>query len=276
MAKHGQADFIIPVIRTIYDNGGRCLMSTIKDQVGNYITLTPEDLEPMPSRAKTEPCYRQIVGNLVSHKTPALFKAILDDKGDQARIYVLKLNEEGMKFAEQFQTIQHSVILDVPDMEEMLNGIENSQSEPNSNDLVDDLDSKVIDAANKDKFKRSSIAVSSLGKTINKLNNYTCQFGKLVGENHTSFVDNNGNNYVEPHHLIPMKASRDFFPRNLDRPSNIITLCPNCHYILHHGSEDEVKRVLKVLYDKYIVFLNSDDIYITFDELFNKYYKRKG
>ena len=79
--------------------------------------------------------------------------------------------------------------------------------------------------------------------------------------------------YTEAHHLIPMCASKDFFPRNLDRPSNIITLCPNCHTLLHHGSEDEKKRILRILYDKYIPGLNRDEIYISFEDLYNKYYK---
>ena len=162
-------------------------------------------------------------------------------------------------------------------MDDLLDLVE-PESDPiaDLNKLVDSFDSKVISAAENKNFKRASLTNAGLGQTVNRINNYTCQYGKLIGEKHESFADNNGNNYVEPHHLIPMKASRDFFPRGLDRPSNIVTLCPNCHYLLHHGSEEEVKRVLKVLYTNYIGALNSDDIYITFEDLYNKYYRRKG
>ena len=39
----------------------------IKDRVPDYITLTPEDLKPSNTRGR-EPMWRQIVGNVISHK----------------------------------------------------------------------------------------------------------------------------------------------------------------------------------------------------------------
>ena len=107
---------------------------------------------------------------------------------------------------------------------------------------------------------------------ILEINNYTCQFEIITGKSHKSFNSKEGNQYVEAHHLIPMKASKDFFPRNLDRPSNIVCLCPTCHAKLHHGDLNERKKLLKLLYDKYIMQLNEEEIYIGFEELFNKYY----
>lgn len=286
MAKHKEADFIIPVIRVIYENGGSCVMSTIKDQVSNYITLTPEDYEPMPSRSKTEPCYRQIVGNLVSHNPSAFSKYVdrenyIDKKGVQSKVYTLKLNEEGIKYAESFESKQHVVVLNNSCLEtdasydfEEINSKFNTMI-MDSASLVDYQDVKVVNAANNRQFKRSNLTDNSLGQSIIKLNNYVCQYGRIIGENHQYHNDKNGNNYVEPHHLIPMKASKDFYPRSLDRPSNIIPLCPVCHNLLHHGSNDEIRKVLKSLYDEYIQGLNNDDIYITFDDLFEKYYKRR-
>lgn len=278
MAKHKESDFIIPVLRVIYSYGGECTTSIIKDEVGNYITLTPEDLEPMPSRSKTEPCYRQIVGNLISHKTKELFQFIdvvplYDDKGNETRKYKLKLNEKGIKMVEQFVPKQHTITLDYPNVEEMFNVVREPEFEYNASKNVDELDNRVLEAANNDNFKRSAIANSVLGQAINRINNYTCQYAKFVGEDHKSFINKNGNMYTEAHHLIPMSASKDFFPRNLDRPSNIVTLCPNCHSTLHHGSEEEKRRILLVLYKKYIYGLNQDEIFITYEDLYEKYYK---
>ena len=59
--------------------------------------------------------------------------------------------------------------------------------------------------------------------------NYLCEYGTLIGKNHITFDAKNGNKYLEAHHLIPMKAQKDFLPNNLDRIENIVGLCPMCH-----------------------------------------------
>ena len=77
--------------------------------------------------------------------------------------------------------------------------------------------------------------------------------------------------YMEVHHFIPLKATSDFFPRNLDRPSNMICLCPTCHDIIHHGSRAEKEKILGILYNDVIDMLNGEEIYISFSTLM-KYY----
>ena len=54
-------------------------------------------------------------------------------------------------------------------------------------------------------------------------------------------------NYVEAHHLIPMKL-QDSFSNGLDVTANILSLCPNCHDLFHYGNDDEKFVVLEKFY----------------------------
>lgn len=111
-----------------------------------------------------------------------------------------------------------------------------------------------------------------LGKTVLVNSCWRCDLDGFDGHTHTTFDTKTGNKYLEAHHLIPMKAQKDFFPKNLDIYDNIIPLCPNCHRAVHYGSISEKKRFLKPLYDARISKLKAHGIYISFDDLINKYY----
>lgn len=47
---------------------------------------------------------------------------------------------------------------------------------------------------------------------------------------------NSSDNYTEPYHLILLSAYRDFSGIDLDREQNIVSLCSNCHNMLHYGA----------------------------------------
>ena len=54
-------------------------------------------------------------------------------------------------------------------------------------------------------------------------------------------------NYTEPHHLIPLKF--DFlFKKSLDVEANIVSLCSNCHDLIHYGADAE--RVIRKLWEE--------------------------
>ena len=76
---------------------------------------------------------------------------------------------------------------------------------------------------------------------------------------------------MEGHHLIPMKAQKNF-EKNIDRSDNICCLCPNCHRAIHYGTKKEKKARLTLLYKEKMEKLKENDIYIDFEELINKYY----
>lgn len=76
---------------------------------------------------------------------------------------------------------------------------------------------------------------------------------------------------MEGHHLIPMKAQKNF-ENNIDRSDNICCLCPNCHRAIHYGTIKEKRTRLALLYNSKIKRLNDNKIYIDFEELINNYY----
>jgi len=78
--------------------------------------------------------------------------------------------------------------------------------------------------------------------------------------------------YVEAHHLVPLKAQKDFGDDNcLDHQNNIFALCANCHRLLHHAVGDEKRPLLQKLYDTRRNKREKAGIKLTFDQLFEYY-----
>ena len=78
---------------------------------------------------------------------------------------------------------------------------------------------------------------------------YQCE----VSASHRSFKRaGDGKNYTEAHHLIPFEQYNHFAEKGLcvDRVFNIVSLCPTCHRMIHHGSKEDVAKLLEHLYQK--------------------------
>lgn len=73
-----------------------------------------------------------------------------------------------------------------------------------------------------------------------------------------------GTLYTEAHHLIPL-CFQSNFEYSLDVEANVVSLCPSCHRMLHHGKE--IYQVLKMLYEERKDRLSACGIDITFEEL---------
>ena len=73
---------------------------------------------------------------------------------------------------------------------------------------------------------------------------YQCE----INSEHTSFTTSNGRQYVESHHIIPLKY-QDQFDFNLDAVENLIALCPNCHKAIHYGSRKTKEILLKQIHN---------------------------
>lgn len=267
--QHSQRDFVIPALLVIDSHIEGCNSATIKDEVHLYIELTADDLAPYASRRKSEPRYRQTVGNLISHRYEPLFKyleeinrAKSDGKGTE---YVWKLNNEGKAYVANIKKVQEAgqILIETSSVAHEQMVMEDIQSP-----LISSIDQKKIDNVG----KKGRATDSVLKDAILKLAEYRCFYGRCIGENHVSFMTSEGRPFMEVHHFIPMKASNDFFPRNLDRASNLVCLCPMCHERVHHGSIEEKEAVLRVLYDKMIDGLNDEEIYISYSKLLD-YYK---
>ncbi len=94
---------------------------------------------------------------------------------------------------------------------------------------------------------------------------YKCE----ICASHPTFIrKSNRKPYTEPHHLVPMKAQKDFTV-SLDVENNVVSLCSNCHNQIHYG--ENVDDVLKYLYDRRKDTLSLVGINLSYDEL-KKYY----
>lgn len=80
---------------------------------------------------------------------------------------------------------------------------------------------------------------------------------------------NSNTNYTEPHHLVPLSASKDFPDVDLDREQNVVSLCSNCHNLLHYGAD--IDGLLTLLYNQRKELLAAVGIVLTYDQL-RKYY----
>jgi 5-methylcytosine-specific restriction protein A len=69
-----------------------------------------------------------------------------------------------------------------------------------------------------------------------------------------------------------MKAQKDFQDINIDREENILCLCPNCHRKAHYALESEKRTLLQKVYNLREKNLKRANIYISFKDLYKKYY----
>ena len=108
--------------------------------------------------------------------------------------------------------------------------------------------------------RRKEISINALQRA-----GHLCE----VDNEHPGFVrKSDGTNYTEPHHLIPM-CMQSFFENSLDVEANIVSLCSNCHNLLHYGKDKE--DMLKQLYDLRKKELKQAGIEISFKDLIAMY-----
>ena len=89
------------------------------------------------------------------------------------------------------------------------------------------------------------------GKVAAEKSNYECE----LDSTHKTFITPDNLNYIEKHHLIPMKYYFDFKDYTIDHSFNIYTLCPVCHRQIHFGTDDDKKELIEKLFEK------REDIY---------------
>lgn len=98
---------------------------------------------------------------------------------------------------------------------------------------------------------------------------YLCEYDS----SHTTFISSTtGRNYVEAHHLIPMRFQQHF-NYSLDVPGNIVALCPNCHRAIHYSDLHHKEEMLKLLYRKKANELQLYGIAISLQDLIDFYCK---
>lgn len=97
--------------------------------------------------------------------------------------------------------------------------------------------------------------------------NFLCE----ISNSHPLFKSRTTNqNYVEGHHLIPLKQE-DNFSFSLDIEANIVALCPHCHKLLHHGKKEDIRPLLNLLFQKRKQALADKGIQLTWEQLCSYY-----
>lgn len=109
-----------------------------------------------------------------------------------------------------------------------------------------------------------------LAKTALVQAKYACECNKK----HKSFIDKFNKNYVEAHHLMPIKAQKSMPKVNLDRLENIVALCPNCHKAIHLGNKITRIKILTKLTKKRQKSLKKVGVDLkSAEDLLNKHYR---
>ncbi|AXK51618.1 HNH endonuclease [Spiroplasma alleghenense] len=135
------------------------------------------------------------------------------------------------------------------------NGFSNSSKFEKEEEAICDLKSLVLgddEPQEKEVFatyinlRSPSKRFEKLKPFVRKLNNYKCFFENI---NKCWYFPEKkeGNNYVEIHHLIPREFSGNF-GYSIEVAANYVSLCPNCHRMLHIGKSDFKKEYIKLLY----------------------------
>lgn len=255
-------DIVKPALKIIKDNPGINTSELIKE-LQKVVELYPGDKEISNSRNDTK--FSQIVRNLTSHKNNNKFWKCINKEKD-GRNTGFFINEIGETEIQGYERKEVSEEREDSNLQRKIR---------ECNEYNDYVELQKADSRIPKKTSRSNNARyqtdARISKTVLKENNYICEIEKLTGNKHTSFNTNKGTQYMEGHHLIPMKAQKNF-KNNIDRSDNICCLCPNCHRAIHYGTIKEKRTRLALLYNSKIKRLNDNKIHIDFEELINNYY----
>ncbi|ALD66605.1 HNH endonuclease [Spiroplasma cantharicola] len=71
---------------------------------------------------------------------------------------------------------------------------------------------------------------------------YKCFFSK----DHFSFYTEDGNMYLEAHHIVPISLA-PVYKINLDLLDNMVSLCPNCHKSMHYSENENKYKMLQII-----------------------------
>ena len=267
MPKATEKDVLLPALRIINKNPG-CDMSFIIHQIENEMVFCPEDLEPLANRPDLK--YSQIIRNLNSHYESGNDFSKYVNRELVGRRYTYWLNEAGGQFL-----MTHDLLEIAEEVLEKEDDWAVKTAEPLA------LNVDLTEQNNRQPVLRDGNNPNHRYATDPRVSQFAlrrcafrCEYAGAVGTEHPTFNWKRGNFYLEAHHLIPMKAQKDFPTQNLDREENVVGLCPNCHSAVHYGTIEEKVRILKPLYEARIDSLRNCEhhIDISFEDLINKYY----
>lgn len=254
-------EIVKPALKIIKDNPG-IDTSRLIVELEKVIQLYPGDKEITTNRNDTR--FSQTVRNLVSHRNINKFGKCIKERPPEknAGFYINELGEK------EIQGYRNKEIRDEIEDNKLQTKIRECKAYSNKD--IEAADSRAPKKVNRSSNSKYSVD-PRISKTVLKQNNYICEIEKLTGKRHETFYTDQKVQYMEGHHLIPMKAQKNF-EENIDRSDNICCLCPNCHRAIHYGSSKEKKKRLELLYNEKIKKLKANNISIDFEELMNQYY----
>jgi len=256
-----EGELLIPALKIIEKNPN-INTSKLIEELEKEVKLYPQDKEILQGRNDTY--FSQTVRNLCgSHLDTNEFGSCVKVK-NKNNVNTFSINSRGKKILKMEEQITNEdIYID-----------ENYQKEIDDAQVYNDTLLRQASEREPRLIERKSDRYYTdprIAKTVIAKNGYKCENAILLNEEHKTFTTKKQVEYQEGHHLIPMKAQKDF-KVNLDRPENIVSLCPTCHRQIHNACKKERLKILKRLFDDRIEALNKVDIEITFEDLYNKYY----
>lgn len=257
-----ESELLIPALKIITSNPG-ISTSGLKEELEKVVDLYPKDKTILANR--TDNYFSQTVRNLCgSHLSTNEFGRCVDvEKNGNVNCFTINKNGITLLSNEMNEEIEELI-----EDQSYQRKIEDS--------LVYDEDTLKKASNRKPELSKTSTSKryktdARIAKTVLAERNYKCEYAQLIGTDHITFTTTKEVPYQEGHHLLPIKAQKDF-KMNIDRPENIVCLCPICHRAVHNAKKEEKIEILRKLYDNKIGNLKSVGIYISFEDLFNKYY----
>ena len=259
-----EKDIVIPALEEIKNNPNITTTDLIK-RLKDRLKLYPKDLELLSGRSDDH--FSQIVRNLCgsNSSTNTFGQCVTITKIDKVSSFVI--NQNGLDLLNGMYVEE---IEDLIDDEKYQNEVFKSNVYSNKKDLDDSSNRDPVvttDSSGRTTFVRDP----KIAKTVLKEKNYICENAKYLHKQHFTFISVDGNRYQEAHHLIPMKAQK-YFDINLDRPENIVSLCPICHKKIHLARKKDRIKILNNMYKIKKKQLHKVGIDITIEDLFNRYY----
>lgn len=262
--KIAENDIVRVSLKIVNDNPGINTTQLIKE-LEEIVELNEEDKKLLDNRKDSK--FSQIVRNLTgSHFATNDFGRCVEYDKKIKRNRKFYINEIGKKVIQEYEIDKWNEEKEDNDFQREIRQC----STYNDQKQLKEADSRIPQKNSINNNLRYRVD-AKISKTVLKTNNYICEIEKLTGESHKTFKTNGEIQYMEGHHLLPMKAQKDF-KKNIDRSDNICCLCPNCHKAIHYGTIKEKRDRLILLYKNKIERLKANDIYIDFEDLINIYY----
>lgn len=233
------------------------ITETIKTNVNYFHSDTHEHIHLTGNIMPTYTKYGASVGDII-----VFWKSKLDENNFKAELIKKNSNRWNEIFPKINSSIPGGFISLIPP------GLDEYQASSIFDNSLSDNDFPIKKRSTKvilSQSKRPPISKAK-GDYVLYKNKYKCQ----INPKHKTFIAKNGHNFMEKHHLIPMKFY-DKFVYDLDTISNIVSICPTCHRLLHFGNKKDASNFLKILWTQRNSKMNQANIGLSFNDLKTKY-----